>query len=504
MARSSSSSGRILLRLALLLWVAMIAAVGNVASAASSHDPRRGELSALPLHALLAADAMARAQPHATETWLAVARDALNGATALRRKHPQRLFEYLLLGQHALGAAVNAYLSGNDVAATVAARRLLVESLLLVGQNYAARTFSPDDPLPRGSRATPRLLESLDAPPVAEFGAWRVHCDGTRRCTAVLPGDGGATLILTRAAGPGTPLEARLLLRDQDPATPLHLQIGRRWQLLTAMPAGAPHDVPPPLLDALVERIAAEGELRLGDPSQTVGWRLKLTGGAEILRHIDTLQERVGHRSALAQRGRKAESRVPLAPPPRDVRVRLTQITAIDTQLPDDVRDFWAHLCREASMIERLPAGEHARIDHLKLGDDSEIWRLPCRSGAQRMQSVIVFRQDGNLQAVTQPFRHNGMPPRPRLFEQQTLHWLPANTLGPAILPDTAPLLRADAVGDVGLLLFLAREPDQPESCRTAWMWTGRWFESAEVRCAAGTIPDFAIIRDRDRILLEP
>ncbi len=107
-AHPNPSSGRILLRFALLLGVGMIAVVGNFANATSAQDARHGELSVLPLHALLAADAIARAQPHSAEAWLALARDTLKDATALRRESPQRVFEFLLRGQYALGAAVNA------------------------------------------------------------------------------------------------------------------------------------------------------------------------------------------------------------------------------------------------------------------------------------------------------------------------------------------------------------------------------------------------------------
>lgn len=492
----------------MLLGAAMIASADAAARELDVRGPdeRRAVLAALPMHWLAAADRRARERPMTAELWRNEARERLAPAADPRERDSGNIFARLARTEDGIAAAINAYVGAADTVSAAMALDLLVRGLRVSGQDYAARTMVPPTGA-RGRATSPRMLDTLDSPPASrELGRWTVHCDLQYHCTAVLRHGDAPVLVMERAAGPGTPLVARIVLPGAAAIdTALTLQLGRRRQAMPPYAAGAALDrpIPPSLLDPLVERIAAGLEIKVSVPARDRQWQLPTTGGSEVLEQIDRLQQRAGHSSALLLRGRAAESRVPLAPQPREVQVRRATVLTMDGDVPPDMRDFWHHSCSEASLIQRLPDGVSTRIAHLRLGDDTELWLLPCRSGAYGMQSMAAFRVDGNLQALTHPYRHNGIEPRPLLLERAGFAFMPESAIGAAVDPSAARVSVSTATGQTGLLFLNGREMGQPPSCTSRWVWNGRWLDRVEETCSGspGTVR-VEIVTRRDRILV--
>ena len=149
-------------------------------------------------------------------------------------------------------------------------------------------------------------------------------------------------------------------------------------------------------------------------------------------------------------------------------------------------------------MIERLPATASTQIVHIVFRDGGEIWRLPCRSGSYAMQFIVAYRVDGNLQRLTQPYRHIGIEPRPLLLEQAEFAVLPGHAIGAAISPAVASA--PTSPGAAGLFFLSAHEANQPAACRTTWIWNGRWMDRIEQTCSIGKeAGQFDVILSRER-----
>ncbi len=239
--------------------------------------------------------------------------------------------------------------------------------------------------------------------------------------------------------------------------------------------------VPYDFLDTLITTIATGKAIRITAPSSDASWELSTAGGSDVLQRIDRIQERDGHTTALLLRGRRAESRVPLAPVPREVTARRVALTSIDQKLPDDVRDYWRHSCGDAATQQQLQTEAVSSVQ-LRLSDGTEIWRLPCSGGDQQgRQFILVYRVEGNLQALTQPYRHNGIEPRPLRLKQATFLTVPSDATGAAV--SSAVATAVTTPGPPGLLFLSAFEPNKPAGCRTTWIWNGRWFDQFEQTC---------------------
>jgi hypothetical protein len=470
-------------------------------------DRRRTVLAAIPLHWAIAADRLGISRPATSEGWLIEARQSLAHAASLSKHDASLTFARLAEIERGIAAAINAYVMASDPDSAAKALNLLGQGLRASGQDYAARTLLPTADANERATSAPRIIDGPDLPPAPfEAGGWALRCDSLLHCTAILAYGDAPILILERAAGPGTPLIARLI-PSPDSATndsALTLQVGRRRQLVSPAEAGNPFGlaIPSSLLDALVARIAEERDIGISAPAQDRQWQVPTTGGANMLAYIDRLQQREGHSAALVLRGRASEAYAPLAPTPREVRARRVAAHAIDDQLPTEVRDFWHHSCSEASMIARLPPSKPPRITHLRLDDGTELWLLPCRSGPYGMLSMAAFRFDGNLQALTLPYHHKGIEPKPLLLEQ-AVFVLGADagtsvTIDPSAAPPTLPTSAARG----GLLFLRGRGADQPPSCMGYWVWTGRWFERVLETCSSGhRNRRFEIVTLRHRIL---
>lgn len=169
---------------------------------------------------------------------------------------------------------------------------------------------------------------------------WELACDNTRTCRAAgyppETGEAGASLLLTRHAGPGQPISAELQLADEEhaPASDLHLHINGR----DLGPLGGPGEQGGQSLsraqsDALLAALVRDSVIQLRARD---GWHLDLPdrGAAAVLLKMDEFQGRLGTPGALVRKGNRAETSVlPPLPAPRVVRPALAPARPGDAAL---------------------------------------------------------------------------------------------------------------------------------------------------------------------------
>lgn len=110
-------------------------------------------------------------------------------------------------------------------------------------------------------------------------------------------------------------------------------------------------------------------------------------------------------------------------------------------------------------------AGKPFTVESVTAGGQAEIWLMPCRSGAYAMTWLLVWQHDGLVDALTEPYRHNSIEPKPRLL--------------------SAP---AFALVGNGLAVVERRGEDATVAdCVRLWCWTGRGFR--EQSCTATPRP---------------
>lgn len=223
---------------------------------------------------------------------------------------------------------------------------------------------------------------------------WYLRCDNTRTCRAEgYQAEGGesppVSLQLSRAAGPGTPVQARLQVYADD-AVPgvVRLQVGSL--VIPKLDLGAPQ-IPqaevPPLLQAL---------LRADEATVTAGkttWRLSLAGANAVLLKMDERQGRVGTSGALVRKGPRDEASV--LPPLQAPVVRA--VVPVPTRKADAalVAPLLAALDRGAVESEcggnpMDPAGVRVH----RLTERRVLLELPCLMGAYNAGSLLFMAND--------------------------------------------------------------------------------------------------------------
>lgn len=146
------------------------------------------------------------------------------------------------------------------------------------------------------------------------FQDWVLACDNTHRCEAAgyQPDSASrapAALLLSREAGPHTPVEIKLTFADNLAGTALRLTVDK-FQLAEVVadkPLSA--DQAARLLPWLIKG----RELRLSAGSRS--WTVSLAGAAATLLRMDQLQGRVNTPGAAVRKGTQPESSVPRAQP---------------------------------------------------------------------------------------------------------------------------------------------------------------------------------------------
>ncbi len=157
-------------------------------------------------------------------------------------------------------------------------------------------------------------------------GDWELACDNTGTCRAAgfqAEGDAPVSVLLTRAAGPATPVEAELGLGDTDqldeqarggailpPTFALTMRIdGREHGTVPSQGAR----LAPPQVAALLHALRRRSRIEFQYQQLTL--RLSGTGAAAVLLKMDDYQRRTGTTGALMRPGSAAQDRVRRATP---------------------------------------------------------------------------------------------------------------------------------------------------------------------------------------------
>lgn len=167
------------------------------------------------------------------------------------------------------------------------------------------------------------------------FKDWSVACDNTRHCEAAgFQAEEGewqpVSLWLARDAGPGTPVQARLSVLQEDgkDAGALSFKVGA----LTLRGLKSDADLSAAQVNSLLPQLqnAAVAEVTNGKSA----WKLSLSGLKAALLKMDDLQGRIDTPGALVRKGQKPESAVlPALPAPVLEAVKLPPTKKEDARL---------------------------------------------------------------------------------------------------------------------------------------------------------------------------
>jgi hypothetical protein len=145
---------------------------------------------------------------------------------------------------------------------------------------------------------------------------WEVVCDNTRTCRAVAysPEDDelGATVLLTRAAGPGQRVKARLQLAYEEASklpTILQMKIGDRALGAVRLERNSgTADLTTAQTRGLLAGVLADKDITWSGGART--WRVSTKGANAVLLKMDEFQGRIATPGALVAKGSKPEGNV--------------------------------------------------------------------------------------------------------------------------------------------------------------------------------------------------
>ena len=151
---------------------------------------------------------------------------------------------------------------------------------------------------------------------------WELVCDNTGTCSAAgyQPEDqddqhhyDGVTVLLTRAAGPNTPVEAELQVAsaDEAPARVAMRIDGKPLGDVSLNKAGGKLNIAQ--TSALLAAVRKDSDIQWTSGKQR--WVLSSTGASAVLLKMDEYQGRIGTPGALVRKGTKAEAAVPMPTP---------------------------------------------------------------------------------------------------------------------------------------------------------------------------------------------
>jgi len=259
------------------------------------------------------------------------------------------------------------------------------------------------------------LVESVSAHAAASGasfskGDWELACDNTGTCRAAgyhaedAAEEGTSSrpvsVLLTRAAGPGTAVEAKVLFGDdadeaqgsqaksRKPAVMRFRLDGRDLGPMAAVAQGASWSLTPAQTAALLAALTrtARIEFVLG----RVVRRISDDGSAAVLLKMDDRQGRIGTRGALIRKGNQPESQVPsaVAPPvlrvpalvptrPEDSKLAPKLLLALRAALPKD------HNCDRLTEPQNgsVPSIQLTRLDAHHLLASTDCWLAAYNAG---------------------------------------------------------------------------------------------------------------------------
>ncbi|MDP5240224.1 DUF1176 domain-containing protein [Uliginosibacterium sp. 31-16] len=228
------------------------------------------------------------------------------------------------------------------------------------------------------------LVAALAASPASagfQHKDWELQCDNTRTCRAAgyQAEDGDSdpvSILITRAAGPSTPIEISVQVYSEQGVTgPLQLRAGKLLiKDLKGDTASIASKDSLPLVQQLLNIDTAT--LRAGKSE----WTLSLAGIKAVLLKMDEEQGRIGTPGALVRKGTKPESSVlPALPLPV-----IIAVTPLPARKADDgigkralkaLSQDIAEQCNEGK--EALANASTTRIDEHRL-----LLSVPCGVGA--------------------------------------------------------------------------------------------------------------------------
>jgi len=251
-------------------------------------------------------------------------------------------------------------------------------------------------PLPRPLLATAFLLATAAAH-AAAIGAgldfshqdWQLACDNTRTCRAAgyapESGEDGASLLLTRHAGPGQAVAVELLVDDDDEpaAADLHLHIdGRDLGTLGADGEQGGHALSRAQSDALLAALLRDSHIHVAHRDGR-HWELSDQGAAAVLLKMDEFQGRLDTPGALVRKGTRSEASVPpplpapvVRRPPMSPPHPGDDALARSPELRAALRATLDGASGDCERFDELPADAPLQVD--RLDDHRVLVSTPC------------------------------------------------------------------------------------------------------------------------------
>ena len=221
---------------------------------------------------------------------------------------------------------------------------------------------------------------------------WYLACDNTGTCRAAGYQDEDNSdplaLMLVREAGPGTPVQARLMMGMEfyPDESPLRLSLdGTELGPLTPIKGGEAYALNQQQTDKLLAALAGSPEITAHNDKGR--WLLSTRGSSAVLRKMDDFQGRVGTTGAILVKGPKAEDKVPVPLPIPEIKAvaiqgDFTTIEADDNGYQAILNATLKSLGEECFCPALVGEGrwedEKVEFEYLSLGEDKALVRSFC------------------------------------------------------------------------------------------------------------------------------
>ena len=222
---------------------------------------------------------------------------------------------------------------------------------------------------------------------------WELACNNTRACQAAgyqaEGGEGNATILLTRLAGPNQPVTVQLQIAyDDKHLTPAELAMtinGHANGTVRINPDSDIGNLSAAQVQALLPALLKDGRVAWSAKDRT--WTISTAGANAVLLKMDEFQGRLGTPGALVRKGSKPEASVlPQLPPPeinaapvihdsKPVALTTAQTNELMAALRKTVKDG------SCEMVDTKSEGP-AALEVRRLTKDKLLVSHPCWSAA--------------------------------------------------------------------------------------------------------------------------
>jgi Protein of unknown function (DUF1176) len=321
--------------------------------------------------------------------------------------------------------------------------------------------------------SAPRTADVGVRPEDRAFREWLGSCDNGNSCAAYTGTDVGGWLLVRQAAGPDARPEILVGLSafaGADTVEGLQLNIDGQRQTLVAGPEDTmSYAVPADRVRDVLARLVSARTITMGLGETQVS--LPTAGASAAFLWIDERQGRLDTTTALIRRGDRPGTTVPAAP----ALPRLTAAPSVDQGTFAGASDPGeqggeAGLTMPAA-IEALPDVKRCREDTAfneylqkaimaaRLSDDTELWGVPCDSGAYNATYELYLTDRGGANPRKAEFP--SWEPR-MIVEGDIIGDGLVNPVFDARTNTITHFPRARGIGDCGII--------------QSWVWTGRGF----------------------------